>query len=297
MTTLLREAAGSPRVIQTLKDMRDYVAFEKRDGHSIALVPTMGALHDGHISLVKQALKTADKVIVSIFVNPTQFGPDEDFDSYPRTWDQDLRKLADAGAHAVYHPAVDDMYDQNAATTISVGGVSDGLCGAHRPGHFDGVALIVTKLLLQVQPDIAIFGEKDWQQLQVIKRMVADLNIPVDIQGAPIVRDENGLALSSRNAYLSSAQYKIAIQLNKILRNMAEEIREGTAFSDAIEQGKKDIIAAGFDDIDYLDIRPAQTLRPLEQTQATMADTGETPLRVLVAAYLGKARLIDNLAV
>lgn len=290
MTDIAAQTQTSPTILETVQDLRRYVSDHKKDGHKIALVPTMGALHDGHLELVKQGQELADIVIVSIFVNPTQFGPNEDFDAYPRTWDADLEKLSNIGANAVFHPAVTDMYDENASTTIHVKGVSEGLCGGDRPGHFDGVALIVTKLLLQSLPNIALFGEKDWQQLQVINRITADLNIPVTIRGVPIVRDKNGLALSSRNAYLSDEQYKTAIQLNKILRETADKIRSGKAIEDCCQKGIEALLASGFDKVDYLEVCDAQTLKPI-------TTVNERPLRILAAAHLGKARLIDNMAV
>ncbi len=277
----------NPAVLKTVADLRHFVKAQRAAGHRIALVPTMGALHDGHLELVRRALDEKACVIVSIFVNPTQFAPHEDLAAYPRTWDADIEKLEALGAHGVFYPAATEMYPEGFATAISVGGVSEPLEGAHRPGHFDGVATVVAKLLLQALPDNALFGEKDWQQLQVIKRLVADLDIPVAITGVPTVRDENGLALSSRNAYLDEAQYQIAIKLNRILFAVAAQIRGGAAPAEAQQSGLHDLEQAGFTAIDYLEIRDAASLDP----------PGEGPLRVLAAVKLGKARLIDNVAV
>jgi len=276
-----------PVVLKTVADLRGWTGRSRAAGKTIALVPTMGALHEGHLTLVREGLKQADAVIVSIFVNPAQFGPGEDLDAYPRTWDADLEKLTATGAHAVFYPAASEMYPEGFSTNVSVRGVSEPLEGAKRPGHFDGVATVVSKLLLQCLPDAALFGEKDWQQLQVIKQMVADLNIPVEITGVPTVRDQNGLALSSRNAYLSEEEYKIACTLNKTLFAAAEKIAAGEAVETARQWGIKALEEAGFGAIDYLEVRDAGTL----------AAPGDGRLRVLAAVKCGKARLIDNVAV
>lgn len=282
--------AMSPRVLQTVAALREYVQAKKSAGLKIALVPTMGALHEGHLELARQGRAKADIVIVTIFVNPTQFGPAEDFTAYPRTWDSDLEKLTGVGAHAVFHPSAQEMYPQGFATTVRVRGVTETLEGIIRPGHFDGVATVVSKLLLQAQPDVALFGEKDFQQLAVIRQLVADLDIPVEIAGVPIVRDENGLALSSRNAYLSREQYAIAVSLNKTLFVMVKKIRDGASFAEAQNWGKNALAAAGFDAVDYLEVRDTRTLQPV-------ADKTDAPLRLLAAVRLGKTRLIDNVAV
>ncbi len=279
-----------PVILETVAALRAHVKAERDKGTLIALVPTMGALHDGHIELVRQALIRNAHVIVSIFVNPTQFGPNEDFSAYPRTWDADLKRLTDAGAHAVYHPSVAEMYPQGASTIVHVAGVSEGLCGDVRPGHFDGVATIVSKLLLQCLPDIALFGEKDYQQLQVIKRMAKDLDIPVQIIGVPTVRDENGLALSSRNAYLSADELRIAAGLNKILFAVADSITAGTPWKKALEEGYTKLQQAGFDSIDYLEVRDADSLAIPRKGQSDS-------LRIITAVRLGKARLIDNVGI
>lgn len=279
-----------PIILETVAALRAHVKAARDKGTLIALVPTMGALHDGHIELVRQALAKKAHVIVSIFVNPTQFGPNEDFSAYPRTWDADLKRLTDAGAHAVYHPSVAEMYPEGASTTVHVAGVSEGLCGAIRPGHFDGVATIVSKLLLQCLPDMALFGEKDYQQLQVIKRLAKDLDIPVEIIGVPTVRDENGIALSSRNAYLSAAEYRVAAGLNAVLFAMAEDIKNGAGWKIALAKGREKLEQAGFHSIDYLEIRDAASL--------AAPDKGQTrDLRILAAVRLGRARLIDNVGI
>ena len=280
---------GAPVIVATAAALRDWAAGERRQGRSLALVPTMGALHDGHLELVRQGLAAADRVVVSIFVNPTQFGPQEDFAAYPRTWDADLAKLAQAGAQAVYRPAVDAMYPAGAATTLAVAGLRDELEGAVRPGHFDGVATIVAKLLLQAMPDVALFGEKDYQQLAVIRRLATDLCLPARIVGVPTVRDARGLALSSRNAYLSPAQLERAVRLNDVLRDIVGAVEGGTPWLDAAERGAA-ALAAAFDAVDYLAVRDAATLQ--------MPDAARrSGLRVLAAVRLGGTRLIDNMAI
>lgn len=280
-------AQDRPALLPTVAALRDFVRQRKSAGRRIALVPTMGALHEGHLSLVGRGLELADDAIVSIFVNPAQFGPNEDFSAYPRTWDADIEKLSAAGAGAVFHPSTAEMYPEGFSTVVTVGAVSEPLEGECRPGHFAGVATVVAKLLLQALPDIALFGEKDWQQLQVIRRLVADMDIPVEVIGVPTVRDGEGLALSSRNAYLDARQYEIAIKLNKILFAMAGKAAAGAAIAATEAWGRAELLAAGFDSVDYASIRDA----------ATLAAPGGGPLRVLAAVRLGKARLIDNVPV
>jgi pantoate--beta-alanine ligase len=236
----------------------------------------MGALHDGHLALVKEGLEKADKAIVSIFVNPTQFAPHEDFDAYPRNIEADIAKLEAIGTHGVWLPTEADIYPNGSTADIHVNGVSGPLEGEFRPHFFDGVATVVARLLRAVQPDIAIFGEKDFQQLQVVRQMVGEQDIDVEIAGAKIVRDENGLALSSRNAYLSADEYRVAILLNKILKDMAAgNINEKKAI--------QELLNAGFDKVDYCTARNAKTFLP------------ENPNRVLAAVWIGKTRLIDNI--
>ena len=279
---------AEPVVLRTVGDLRAFVRACRGRGETVALVPTMGALHDGHLTLAREGLKRADNVIVSIFVNPTQFGPHEDFEAYPRQPAQDIQKLSAVGAQAVFLPTTAEMYPEGASTSVHVKGITETLEGVCRPGHFDGVATIVTKLLLQALPDLALFGEKDYQQLQLIKQVVEDLNIPVDIVGVPIVRDpESGLALSSRNAYLSPAELVIAGTLNKTLFAMAEKIAAGKSLEAIRTWGVTQIKQAGFGNIDYLEIRDAQTLIPVTEKD-------DRPLRILVAAFLGRTRLIDN---
>lgn len=280
---------GLPPVTRRVGDLRARVADWRKAGLAVGLVPTMGALHDGHLALVRAALKVADRVVVSIFVNPTQFGPNEDFAAYPRTEDADREKLALAGASLLFAPTVEEIYPQGFSTAISVSGVSEGLCGASRPGHFSGVATVVTKLLLQVLPDVAAFGEKDYQQLQVIRRLVRDLDIPVSVLGVPTVREADGLAMSSRNAYLSAAERAAAPALHRALADAAAAIKGGAAVAAALDGAKTAILAAGFSAIDYLELRAADGLAPMAEF--------DRPARLLVAARLGRTRLIDNLAV
>lgn len=263
--------------MQILKVQGDLESF-RAQGSNIAFIPTMGALHAGHLALVEEGLRQADRVIVSIFVNPTQFAPHEDFSSYPRTQEADIEKLEAVGAQAVWLPAEEDIYPDGRAADIKAGDLAKPLEGEFRPHFFDGVVSVVSRLFDAVQPDIAIFGEKDFQQLQVIRHMVKAQGKNIDIIGAPIVRDENGLALSSRNAYLSSDEYKIAISLNKILYRLA--------CGDLMEnQAHEKLLSAGFDKVDYCTARNGQTFLPVN------------PNRVLAAAWLGKTRLIDNMAI
>jgi len=276
-------------IFRTVADLRAQVAAWRGQGLKIALVTTMGALHEGHLTLVREALKRADKVVATVFVNPTQFGPNEDFAAYPRRESEDAALLAGAGANGLFAPTVAEMYPEGFATTVTVAGVSEGLCGTFRPGHFAGVATVVSKLLLQAGPDVALFGEKDYQQLQVIRRLVRDLDIPVSIVGVPTVREADGLALSSRNAYLSAAERAIAPALHRILTSMAEALRRGADAASQEEWGKDQIIAAGFSSVDYLEVRAAEGLAPLSRLDRSA--------RILVAARLGKARLLDNVPV
>lgn len=275
--------------VKTLQQLRAAISRARSEGKRIAFVPTMGNLHAGHIALIQQATERADFVVASIFVNPLQFGANEDLDSYPRTLAADQSKLLDAGCDLLFTPDAQEMYPQGMAqqTIVSVPGVSTGLCGGSRPGHFDGVATIVCKLFNMVQPDIALFGEKDFQQLAVIRKMVADLNMPVQIFGVAIVRDHDGLALSSRNGYLSAQQRAAAPALQDCLQAVKAQIKNGRRdYATLFEQLNTDLQSAGFR-LDYVELRDALSLQP--------ADVQSTQLVLLAAAYLGSTRLIDNL--
>lgn len=251
----------------------------------VGMVPTMGALHEGHLSLVREARKHAGLVVVSIFVNPTQFAPNEDFDAYPRTLEADLAKLA-GQADLVFAPTAREIYPQGYATSISVGGPSAGLESDFRPHFFSGVATVVAKLLIAASPDIAVFGEKDYQQLQVVRQMVRDLALPVEIIGAPTLREADGLALSSRNAYLSAEERKVAARLNLILKDAIGRARQGDIGA-AESWASQALKEAGFVSVDYVAIRDAVTLAPVTEL--------ERPARILAAAKIGKTRLIDNM--
>jgi pantoate--beta-alanine ligase len=275
--------------VKAVRDLRAAVARARSEGKRIALVPTMGNLHSGHIALVTKAAQRADFVVASIFVNPLQFGPNEDLASYPRTLAADQEKLLQAGCHLLFTPSVEEMYPHGMAdqTIVRVPVVSEGLCGGSRPGHFDGVSTVVSKLFNMVQPDIAVFGQKDFQQLAVVSALVRDLNMPIQIIGEPTVRAADGLALSSRNGYLNETQRASAPALYRVINVIADAIRSGdNNFEQLLINGKRDLEAAGFRP-DYLEIRHAVTLRP------AMAE--DRNLVILGAAYLGTTRLIDNL--
>jgi pantoate--beta-alanine ligase len=278
-------------VVKTIADLRAAVTRARGEGKRIGFVPTMGNLHAGHIALVKKAGQRADFVVASIFVNPLQFGPNEDLASYPRTLTADQDKLFEAGCHLLFAPSVEEMYPHGQAmqTIVRVPGVSEGLCGGSRPGHFDGVSTVVNKLFNMVLPDLAVFGQKDFQQLAVIRTMVRDLNMPVQIIGEPIVRADDGLALSSRNGYLSENERATAPALYRTLSQLAEAIHNGNRdYSALLTQGRQTLSAAGLRP-DYLEIRNAVDLQP--------ADSNTRELVILAAAFLGKTRLIDNLLV
>ena len=278
--------------MQTLSDLpalRAAVAALKADGKPLALVPTMGALHDGHMALVTEAKRHGRHVVVSIFVNPKQFGPAEDLDAYPRREAKDAAMLAAAGVDLLWLPPVEVMYPAGFATNVSVSGVSEGLDGAARPGHFDGVATVVTKLFNQVRPDVAIFGEKDYQQLAVIRQANSDLDIGINIIGLPTQRAEDGLALSSRNAYLSEAERKAALALPRALGEAKRLMEKGESVESATDKAMIMLENHGFGPIDYVTLCDAVTL-----AQMTVLDR---PARLLGAAKLGKTRLIDNIAV
>ncbi|NIE78068.1 pantoate--beta-alanine ligase [Pantoea sp. Ap-967] len=275
--------------VKTVRELRAAVARARGEGKRIAFVPTMGNLHSGHAALVTKAAQRADFVVASIFVNPLQFGANEDLDKYPRTLAADQQRLLDAGCHLLFAPTVEEMYPDGMAvqTRVSVPALSEGLCGASRPGHFEGVATVVSKLFNMVQPDLAVFGEKDYQQLAVIRAMVRDLNMPIQIIGEPTVRAEDGLALSSRNGYLTPEQRATAPVVYRTLKQLGEAIVRGQVdFAALVEEGKAQLEAAGLRP-DYLEVRHALSLRP--------AAFGDRDLVILVAAYLGNTRLIDNL--
>jgi len=275
-------------VARTIKALRARVDGWRSAGLSVGLVPTMGALHDGHISLIRQSNQHAQRTVASIFVNPGQFAPTEDFGAYPRQEGADLELLQKAGCHLAFVPTAEDMYPEGFQSSVAVSALSQGLCGASRPHFFGGVATVVAKLLNQARPDIAVFGEKDYQQLLVIRRMVKDLNMSVDIIGAPILREADGLAMSSRNAYLSADGRQVAGRLNRVISEMAEKLARGSAVAAVISEGRASIEAAGFDRLDYLEVRSADLLEPMGPGPLTK------PSRVFVAAIVGKTRLIDN---
>ena len=272
-------------VTHTIAELRAALAPKRADG--IAMVPTMGALHDGHLSLVTAAKKPT--VVVSIFVNPTQFAPHEDFDAYPRDLSNDIAKLETVGAPLIFAPTAREIYPHGFATTVTVGGPSAGLETDFRPHFFAGVATVVAKLLLAALPDVAVFGEKDYQQLLVVKRLAKDRGLPTEILGAPIAREADGLALSSRNAYLSAAERAVAGNLNKVLKDVAARAKEMGDLRDAEAYGAAELKAVGFDSVDYVAIRDAETLAPVSDLRC--------PARVLAAAHIGRTRLIDNMAI
>lgn len=279
------------QTIYRLDDLRAAVAASKTGEKTLALVPTMGALHEGHLTLVRRARALADAVAVSIFVNPRQFAPGEDFDAYPRRLETDAALLAAEGVDILWAPAPDEVYPRGFATTVSVAGLDEPLCGAARPGHFDGVATVVCKLFNQVQPDFALFGEKDWQQLAIIRRMARDLDLALPradaIVGVPTVREADGLALSSRNQYLTPEERSQAAALPRAIETAIASLRAGGDADGAMETLRTTLLRSGFARVDYAELRDAETLDLLDAL-------GSRPARVLVAAHLGKARLIDN---
>ena len=278
-------------IARSKAQLRAQVAAWRYAGEPVALVPTMGALHEGHLSLVRLAQAHARRVVASVFVNPTQFGAGEDFDSYPRGEAADAAALASVGCDLLYAPLVAGMYPQGFATTVTVEGPSHGLDGDARPGHFAGVATVVAKLLIQAAPDVAVFGEKDWQQLAVIRRLATDLDLPVEIVGAPISREPDGLARSSRNVYLSAAERAVAPAMFRTLRDAAARLADGAEIADAQARATFELMQAGFAEVDYVEVRDAATFaRPRPSRLAA-------PGRILAAARLGRTRLIDNLAV
>ena len=289
MARPMPQAAPPIPIVRDVAALGRALAPFRAAGEAIALVPTMGAIHDGHIALVRAAASRASRVVASLFVNPTQFTAGEDLDSYPGDEAEDIRLLAAAGVELLFAPAADEMYPPGFATTVSVSGLTEHLCGAHRPGHFEGVATVVTKLLIQFRPDFACFGEKDYQQLMVVRRLVRDLDLAVEIVAVPTVRAPDGLALSSRNAYLSDAQRLIAPALYRTLREVAESCADGEDAAAKIERATAALLDAGFDAVDYVALCDAETLAPVARVVC--------PARLLAAVRLGTTRLIDNVAV
>lgn len=279
MTHLIRSAA----------ELRERVTAWKRSGMLVGVVPTMGALHDGHLSLARAARGQSDRVIVTIFVNPMQFNNASDLENYPRDKARDLALLEAEGVDVLFAPGVEDIYPQGFATTVSVKGVAEPLEGTFRPGHFDGVATVCSKLFAMTQAGRAFFGEKDWQQLQVVQRLVRDLNIPIRIIGCPTIREADGLAMSSRNARLSADERAIAPRLHEIMQAAASGIRDGARVATALENAQAALLEAGFCEVEYLELRTVDGLRPAVELSE--------PARMLVALWLGDVRLIDNIAI
>ncbi len=277
------------RIVRTVSDLREAVDTWRSSGKKTVLVPTMGALHEGHLSLVRLAKQTGDRVVVSIFVNPAQFAPHEDFDSYPRTFEDDLAQLAELTVDLVFAPPREEVYPDDFSTHVTVEGLSEGLCGTSRPHFFGGVATIVAKLLNQCRPDIAIFGEKDYQQLLVIRRMARDLDTGAEILGGPIVREADGLAMSSRNAYLTPQERSRAPELHKALIDIASGLGAGQDVEALVNAGRERLTTNGFE-LDYLEVRNADTLQPVHGQV-------REPARVFGAVILGQTRLIDNVEV
>ncbi|MGB0631627.1 MAG: pantoate--beta-alanine ligase [Alphaproteobacteria bacterium] len=282
-------ASSSLRIIRTAAELRAAVEPARADGTVVGLVPTMGALHDGHLSLVRRARRDCGLVVASLFVNPTQFGENEDFASYPRDETRDMELFEQNGVDIVYAPGVEEMYPDGFGITVTVSGLTEGLCGATRPGHFDGVTTVVSKLFDHCRPDAAYFGEKDYQQLKVVEQMVRDLDLSVRIVGIPVVRERDGLALSSRNAYLNVSERRIAPALQGTMRAVAGRLSVGVDLDAQCRWGEEALLGAGFDRVDYFEIRDSETLAPVD---------GYRPgLRIFAAAWLRDTRLIDNLAV
>jgi pantoate--beta-alanine ligase len=281
------------QTVNRLADLRHAVDSLRARGE-VALVPTMGALHDGHLALVREARSRAPAAVVSIFVNPAQFGPNEDLAAYPRQLGADSAMLADEGVDLLWAPEVEEMYPQGFATTVSIAGLGDRLCGASRPGHFDGVATVVAKLFAQVRPDLALFGEKDWQQLAVIRRMARDLDLTQPhagrIVGVPTVREVDGLAMSSRNRYLSTEDRARAEALPRLMQEAIARIENGSEVSSALEELRRGLRDSGFAEVDYAELADAETLHPLSAL-------GTAPARLFVAARIGGTRLIDNMPI
>lgn len=276
-------------IVRTVADLRQRLTAWRQDGLTVGLVPTMGALHDGHFSLVEQAVQSNDRTITSLFVNPKQFGSTEDLDVYPRDEATDVAALAARGVDLLFAPNVEEMYPDSAVTAITVPGIGDVLEGAFRPGFFTGVATVVAKLLIQSLPERAYFGEKDYQQLCVIKRLTKDLDLPIDIAGCPIVREPDGLALSSRNAYLNAGERQAAPALHQTLVSTGDALAKGAAVAASVSAATAELLKAGFTKVDYIAVCDPASLEELEKV------SGQA--RLLAAAWLGKTRLIDNIAI
>lgn len=278
-----------PVICRSVSEIRALVDEWKASGARVGVVPTMGALHEGHLSLARQARAECDRVVVTIFVNPKQFNNAQDLEKYPRTEDADAALLAGVPVDAIFAPLPDEVYPPGFSTTVSVAGVAEPLEGAMRPGHFDGVATVVTKLFGMTRADRAYFGQKDWQQLQVVQRLVADLNLPVEIVACETLREADGLAMSSRNARLSAKARAVAPALLAAMQQAAQSIRAGHAPEQALDAARQQVLAAGFERVEYIELRDPQSLLP--------ADDPTRPLRMLAAAWLDGVRLIDNIAV
>lgn len=276
-------------IVRTVAELRETVAGWRREGARVAVVPTMGALHAGHLSLIEAGLEVAERVIVTLFVNPKQFNNAGDLDAYPRTEESDAAKVAATGGHLLYAPGAAEMYPAGFATTVSVSGVSEGLCGAFRPGHFDGVSTVVSKLFLQTGADAAMFGEKDFQQLRVVRRMARDLDIPIRVIGCPTVRETDGLAMSSRNGRLSAEERAVAPHLAAALHAAAARLAGGEGLDAVLADARGAIVDGGFKSVEYLELRAEDDLAPLAAP--------DRPARLLAAAWLGDVRLIDNVPV
>ena len=276
-------------VVRTIAELRQHTSRWRIAGQTIGLIPTMGALHNGHLSLIKLAQGKCDRVIATIFVNPRQFLPNEDFDEYPRNEESDIQKLIEMGVDLLFAPKVSEMYRPDASTTVVISKLTDCLCATSRPGFFDGVGTVVTKLLIQALPDLAIFGEKDYQQLLVIKRLTRDLDIPVEIIGAPTIREADGLAVSSRNVYLSQTNRETASKVFEILKKTATAIALRNDVLAACKEARKELILAGLSEIDYFEARHSETLELIQNF--------ENNGRLFAAVWLGSTRLIDNLEI
>ena len=276
-------------IVRSLAELRAQTAVWRKAGETIGVVPTMGALHQGHLSLARAAREKCDRVIVTIFVNPKQFDDPDDLKNYPRTEEDDARKLESIGIDLIYVPEPDQIYPAGFATTVSVSGLTDMLCGESRPGHFDGVATVVSKLFTQTSADFAFFGEKDYQQLQIVRRMAMDLNIPIEVIGCPTIREEDGLAMSSRNLLLSDRSRVYAPVLAEVMEDMRARLAGGAAMSAILDDAQRRIMAAGFNEIDYLELRDGGDLSLLDKTKPDA--------RLFAAAWLAGVRLIDNIAV